>query len=260
MRVRQKTLKRFKRRITEQIFEAVPEEIKTQNSPDRTLNWLIWRINLKICGLRGREICPQCRCARLGAPRSWMAFFRVVTDDYQLRELDKWIREKLYRTMYDKFGIRIQRSRLKRPSNTEGLKSLVNEKYQVCRIRIRPCLCDIRRQNENIWVFASDLYEGRSFKTLAQKRPFTVPFVDETGLQVSVGQRQYRVEKQVFQDLWTRLVKGGKILRADLEKAGMRNTSHIVALIAELPGIRVTYSPITLTLEEESPADFLRRQ
>lgn len=257
IRVRRKTVERFKARIVEEIFHAIPQGIKQRKSPKRTLNWLTWRINSKIQGMRGREECPRCRCERIGPPRSWMAFFRVVTDDSQLRELDKWIRKRLYDYVYSEFDIRINRKALKRRPRRKGLRSLVNEKYQVRAARRRPCLCDIRENDDDVWEFASDLFEGRTFKTLSQKRPFAVPFVDDDGLQISVKKRQYRVGKVVFQDLWDRLVSGEAIVRANLEREGIRNTSHIVALIAEFPGVEVKVSPITLIYKEKPPADFL---
>ena len=256
MRVRSKTVEKFKKRITHEVFGVISERLKTQDSPNTTLNRLICRINSKIQGLR-REICPWCRYERVGAPRSWMAFFQVVTDIDQLRDLDKWIREMLYNYMHTKFGTRVHRNRLRRRSKKEGIKSLVNEMYQVRNARRRPCLCDIQEQGHDIWVSARAFFQGRSFETLCQKRPFTVPFVDDNGLQVSVGKRQYHIRKEVFQDLWNRLVKGEQIYRTDLERAGTRNTSHIVALMAELPGIHVTYQPIVLTYKEKPPADFL---
>jgi len=186
-----------------------------------------------------------------------MAFFHVATDIDQLRELDKWIRKMLYDHIYNEFRLRIDRSQLKKLLKKSGLKSLVNEKYQVRGSKTQPCLCDIRKQNQDIWIYASGLYQGKSFETLVQKRPFTIPYVDENGLQISVGKRQYKLKKDVLQQLWERLIKGERILRADLEKVGIRNTSHIVALLAELPGISITYPPITLIYKEKPPADFL---
>jgi hypothetical protein len=178
MRIRQKTIDRFKNRITEEIFLAIPDHIKKQKSPKKTLRWLAWRINSKIQGLRGKEICPWCGFERIGAPRSWMAFFHVATDIDQLRELDKWIRKMLYDHIYNEFRLRIDRSQLKKLLKKSGLKSLVNEKYQVRGSKTQPCLCDIRKQNQDIWIYASGLYQGKSFETLVQKRPFTIPYVD----------------------------------------------------------------------------------
>jgi hypothetical protein len=257
MRVRQKTVERFKKRIREEIFETIPD--KKRKSPTKALNWLVYRINAKIQGLRGAEQCPWCNYYRVGSPRSWMAFFRVVTDVDQLHELDKWIRQTLYDFMYTEFGVRIDRKRLKR-SKKSRLRSLVSERYRVQKTQIRPCLCDIKKCNHNIWLFFPDLYQGRIFKTLVQKRQFTVPYVDNKQIQVSVGKRQYKIKKDIFQNLWHQLIKGEKVTRTELEKSGIRNTSHIVALLAELPGIYVTYSPITLTYKENSPAEFLLMQ
>ncbi|MCB0251425.1 MAG: hypothetical protein KDI07_22840 [Anaerolineae bacterium] len=255
MRIRKKKIEEFKSRLTREIFQAIPDEVKLQESPRLTMNWLVARINSKVEGLRGHETCPWCGFKRISASRSWMAFFRVVTDDNQLRELDKWIRKTIYDYMFAEFGIRVDRSELKNQSTR--LRSLVREKRQVILSRTRPCLCDIEEANQDIWIFAPALFQGRSFKTLAQNRLFAVPHVDEHGLQVSVGRRQHRVEKDVFQKLWNDLVGGQSVTRVDLERNGIRNTSHIVALMAELPAIKVTVYPITLTYIEKRPAQFL---
>jgi hypothetical protein len=255
IRARQKSLDRFKRRIILEVFRSIPKRITDENSLDRTLNWLIWRINWKIQGMRGKEECPRCRCERIGAPRSWMAFFRVITDREQLRELDKWIRQTIYRHIYAEFGARIDRKTLN--AGPRKLKSLVREIHQVRKASTKPCLCDMRERGHKVWNFASDLYQGRSFKTLFQKRPFSVPFVGDDALQVSIRNRQYRISEEVLQDTWDRLLKGETIYRADLEKEGIRNTSQIVALMAELPGVVVGYHPISLTHQENPSAGFL---
>lgn len=255
MRIRNKKIEEFKSRVTREVFHAIPDEVKKAESPKLTMNWLVSRINSKIEGLRGHEVCPWCGFDRIGASRSWMAFFRVVTDDNQLRDLDKWIRKTLYDYMFMEFGLRVDRNEMK--NHSTRLRSLVSEKHQVTRSRTRPCLCDIQEASQDIWAFAPSLFQGRSFKTLAQKRPFTVPYVDERELQVSVGRRQYKLGKDVFQQLWNDLIGGKRVTRVDLERNGLRNTSHIVALMAELPAIEVTVSPIALTYIEKGPAKFL---
>jgi RNA-directed DNA polymerase len=259
IRVREKSLEKFRTRMKKDVFQAVPQRVRDQHSPIITLKWLIWRANWKIRGLHASEPCPRCGFDRVGSPRSWMAFFRVVTDPEQLRDLDKWIREMLYAEFHAEFGVRLRRGDLRGGPGKEGLRSLVNESYQLRRARLRPCLCDIRNHHDDIWVFATDMYQGGSFETLSQRHRFTVPVVDGRGLQVSVRGRRYWIPKEVFQNLWGRLTSGEQVHRSDLEKAGIRNTSHVVALMAEFPGVLVTLEPIALSFAELPPARFLSR-
>jgi retron-type reverse transcriptase len=257
VRARQKSLDRFKNRIVEEAFRSVPERIKKKNSLDRTLDWLTWRINWKIRGMRGEEICPRCSFGRIGPPRSWMAFFRVITDLEQLRELDSWIRKMIYDHIYTEFGARVGRKELNGRPRRVRLKSLVHEVYQVRKTRRKPCLCDLEEHGHRLWAFAEDLYQGRSFKTLARPRPFTVPYVGKDSLQVSIGGNQYTIKEKDLQTAWERLLAGETIYRAGLEKDGLRCTSQIVALMAALPGVAVQPLPLSLTYQERGPAGFL---
>lgn len=257
VRVRQKSLDRFKNDLKERMTKARLKSIQEEDTPDRALDRLIRAANLKIRGFRDDEQCPRCRCQRVGRPRSWLAFFKDVTDPEQIRALDKWIRQQIYSNMYSQHGIRIGRRDLDGRRRHERLRSLVNEIRRVRKARLHPCLCDIRGSNNDIWGFAPNMFRGRRFKTLARRRPFTVPYVDEQGLQVSVGKRQYRLPRTDFEVLWARLMDGERVSRTELETTGMRNTSHIVALMAEFPGVVVRRRPISLSFEEKPPADFV---
>lgn len=255
LRARERTVERFKDRILNDVLKARPP--KKQISPKSELRRVVGHINSKIGGAQGKEVCPKCRCSAVRPSRSWVAFFSVVTDVAQLRDLDKWIRQSIYTHMYGKYRVRINRRMLKRPFQKRSLKSLVNEKFRVQSAGRRPCLCDLQQVKNDVWKFARDLYEGKSFKTLYKHREFRVPYVDDNILQVSVGGKQYKITKKTFQNIWNALVRGETIRRAELEKNGIENASHVVALIAELPGVEVSLNPIALTFKQQSPANFL---
>jgi RNA-directed DNA polymerase len=250
MRVRDRNVERYKNRI-QSIVDALPEYIEDRDDPVTTLRWLSWRIKYKVQGLSGNELCPGCGQGRVGPPRSWMAFFQVVTDIEQLRELDKWTRRTVYDFMYRKYSVRVKRSDL----HKVGFRSLVNERYRIPKSRLKPCLCEI--EELGLWYFAKDIYEGKQFHTLARKRPFIVSRVDSNDLQVVVGGKRNLIARDTFIKLWDRLTRDKRISRAELEQEGIQSTSQIVTLISELPGVNTTLRPITLYFTDKKPADFL---
>ena len=250
MRVRARNIDRYKKRVIEAI--DTPPDYVTQRSDARvTLRWLIRRINFKVQGHSGEETCPKCGETRIGPPRSWMAFFQVVTDPEQLRSLDKWTREIIYDYMYKKHRIRISRKALRRAS----FKSLVNEKYRISNSPLKPCLCEIDQRG--LWHFAKNMYQGKTLVSLAFKRPFLIDRVDDLGIHTIVGGRRYLVPKDVLDILWNQLRAKGNITRAELEQQGYQNTSQIVALLSELPGVQTTLWPIKLYYSGYRPAKFM---
>jgi len=252
IRVRDKSIRKFQTRFQHDVLDAVSATQK-RSGYEWTLNHIVKRTNYKIQGLAGADRCPVCRCNRVGPPRSWLAAFRVVTDDSQLRELDKWIRESIYDWMYTTFGVRVRRAQLVRLH----LQSLVDEIHHVRRARTRPCLCDIRESIDGVWGYAGDLYQGRCFSTLGRHKPFTVPFVDDTGLQVSIGGSQHHIRKDTITAVWDRMLGGETVTRVGLEREGVRCTSQIAALLAELPAVDVSLAPIALRYSEPPIAKFL---
>jgi len=183
-----------------------------------------------------------------------MAFFQVVTDIDQLKALDKWTRQMIYGYLYKKHGVRIDRSDLRKA----GFRSLVNEKFRIPTSRLQPCLCEI--DERGLWNFANDIFEGRTFFSLAQKRPFLVEKVDNRGAHILVNGNAYMITRDTLTDLWDILKAGKNISRSELEQQGYQNTSQIVALLSELPGINTTLWPIKLYFSGYHPARFLEPQ
>lgn len=250
MRVHERNIDRYKKRILK-IIDEVPEYLEDRDDPAATLRWLTWRIKYKVQGLSGDEPCPRCGQGRVGQPRSWMAFFQAVTDDEQLRKLDKWTRQAIYDFMHKKYRVRVSRSDLRKV----GVRSLVNEKYRIPKIRLMPCLCEI--EELGLWHFAGEMFNGKQFLTLALKRPFFVIGVDNNGIRISVGGKRNVIPKDIFINLWKRLNQDKLFSRIELEKDGIQNTSQIVALLSELAGVNISLWPITLYLTDKKPAEFL---
>lgn len=250
VRVRAKNIKRYKDRVETQIKEP-PDYVEKKKNPKRTLKWLARRINRKVQGLSGSDPCPKCGNNRIGPARSWMAFFQMVTDIDQLRELDKWTRRFVYDYVFKKYSVRLGRKDLRKA----GLRSLVNERWKVGESRLQPCLCDV--EAHGVWRYAESLYQGKKFTTLARGCPFMVTMVDDTEIQLLVGKKRYAITRSDFETLWKRLVKEFRITRTELEDDGYKLTSQIVALLSELPGVQTQKLPIQLTFTEARPADFM---
>lgn len=251
--VRQKNVDRFKQRVSTEIFDEAPDGLTV----DATLRWLIRRINAKIRGWSGKQACPRCGLDRIGPSRSWMAFFNVVTDESQIRLLDKWIRQQVYDFIFRKFNQRLKRKDLSRATGKNRLLSLVGEAHRSRANGIRPCLCDLAERNGEIWSFAKDLYEGKTFLTVAQRRAFTVARVTPVDVQVSVRSRQYRVARETIEAIWTRVMNGEVVTRTTLEQEGIYNSSHVAVLVGEIPGICVKPNPIRLVSVPKRPAPFV---
>lgn len=250
MRVRSRNIARYKKRVEEAIA-VPPDYVNQRDDPDITLKWLVRRVNYKVQGHSGEERCPKCGETRIGPPRSWMAFFQVVTDPEQLRALDKWTRQVIYDYMYKRHPIRISRKDLREA----GFRSLINEKYQIPASRLKPCLCEI--DERGLWHFAKDMYQGKTFASLAQKRPFTVVKVDRQGAHILVGGNPYLISQDILSRLWDQLKTNRIITRSELEQQGIQNTSQIVALLSELPGVNTTLRPIKIHFSDYHPAQFL---
>jgi RNA-directed DNA polymerase len=253
MRVRTRNIDRYKKRINEAIAIS-PDHVNQRDDPKVTLKWLTRRVNYKVQGHSGEEKCPKCGETRIGPQRSWMAFFQVVTDPEQLRALDKWTRQVIYDYMYKRHHIRIGRKDLRKAD----FRSLINEKYQIPASHMKPCLCEI--DERGIWHFAKDMYQGKTFASLAQKRPFTVVKVDRQGAHILVGGNPYLISQDILSRLWDQLKTNRSIARSELEKQGYQNTSQIVTLLSELPGVNTTLRPIKIYFSGYHPAQFLSPQ
>jgi hypothetical protein len=244
---------RFKNSLLEAINNP-PAKVVQKNDAITTLKWLIRRMKFKIQGYSGHNLCPKCGHNRFSAPRSWMAFFQVVTDVKQLKSLDKWIRQVAYEYMYKQHHIRITRNKLRQLE----LRTLVNEKFGIRNLRVRPCLCDL--DQKGLWYFAPDLYLHRRFRTLARGCQFYVERVDISGLTVTVNKKRSLIPRKSLEDVWQTIRAQGSMTRADMERTGLKNTSQIVSLLSELSAIKVSRHPIKLYFDGYHPAEFLLPQ
>jgi hypothetical protein len=128
-RVRRKNVGKFKQRIS-QILDAA-EERKAEKkfpSPEDALAWICWRIGLKITGPRSPYIDRMIAKGLASHPerRCWVAFFRIVTDEAQIRDLDRWIRSQISAHMW-----RVHRTRVRlRDMQTAGLPSLIGQLWK----------------------------------------------------------------------------------------------------------------------------------
>jgi RNA-directed DNA polymerase len=106
-RVRRKNVGKFKQRISKIL--SVAEE-KGFRRADEALAWISWRIGLKITGPRAPYIDRMIAKGLVSHPdrRCWIGFFRIVTDDDQIRELDRWIRSQVSAHMW-----RLHRTRVR---------------------------------------------------------------------------------------------------------------------------------------------------
>ena len=251
MRIRERNVRKYQTRVIEDVIKPRAKKIDLIPDPKIALRSLAKHLRYKVHGVSDEEPCPKCGYTRVGEPRSWIAFFQAVTDNKQLHMLDKWTRKQAYAFMYDNYGIRISRKRLRRA----GLRSLINEKYRLARTRRKPCLCDI--EEYGVWPFVSDIFQGRKLRTLALRRPFLITKVTKRNIHLSVGTRKYLISKNAFGDLWTRLETDKQLVRANLERDGYKNTSHLFALLAELPGVQISYWPLRLSYSGPRPSAFL---
>jgi RNA-directed DNA polymerase len=243
-------IERFKKALLE-VFDNPPQKVIQKNDPNLTLKWLVRRIKYKIQGYSGQNVCPKCGLNRFTTPRSWMAFFQVVTDTNQLKNLDKWIRQSTYEYIYKNHRVRITRNRLRQL----GLRTLVNEKFRIPSLRVSPCLCDL--DQKGLWYFAEDLYLHKRFKTLARGSQFYVERVDNTGIKVQINKKSSLIPRKDIEDTWETIKTQGNISRTDMEHKGIKNTSQIVALLSELSAIKVSLQPIRLYFDGYHPAEFL---
>ena len=155
MRVKADNINAYQEDIRE-----ILEELGPIHDPDNIgeaserIRGLSRKIANKVLGLSIRKTCPKCGFKRIGPPRSWISFFKEVTDENQIPMLDNWTRKQVYEDIYKNFGLRISRRILKKAK----LKSLVNECYRLRFLRLQPCLCDLDKYG--LWRYSDDLYSN----------------------------------------------------------------------------------------------------
>ncbi|TVP60085.1 MAG: hypothetical protein EA343_18280 [Nodularia sp. (in: Bacteria)] len=147
IRIKSQNIQRFQTRILEKIakepsynFERLlfllPGSLNNyQKCLFRFGCFINFIINKKVLG-RGEEICSVCNGVRGERVKSWMAFFMVVTDIQQIRDVDKWMRKEICKHFYKNYQIRLQKSNFKRA----GLVTLEKEYYRLH--KRKNCSCE----------------------------------------------------------------------------------------------------------------------
>lgn len=122
-RIRQSNVDRFKSRINTTIDEWVSEDDPARSNED-ALRDLVWRLSFKIRGPDQRHIEAMIDIGLLDHPyrRNWPAFFRIVDDEEQFRDLDRWVRTRISEVMAHRRQCRVTLKDMRRL----GLPSLVN--------------------------------------------------------------------------------------------------------------------------------------
>lgn len=123
IRVRSRNIHKFKNRI-----RYVIETQQDRRTPSSSLQGLVRRLNFKIRGPNEQQRQRLREDAGIRHPhlRSWVGFFRIVTDIEQIRQLDRWIRSEISSFMWRKHRTRVQLSDMQ----TAGLCSLVGSLFR----------------------------------------------------------------------------------------------------------------------------------
>lgn len=153
IRVKEKNLKAFKNRISDILMK-----LENNSYPAKfVLELIIKKINFKICGNRAKEgeNCP--RCGKMNSYRSWIGYFGNITDENQLKDLDRWIFKKISIFMYRKYKMKLNRKdiyfdkNVTFEENKTKLKSLIWEYYYYrrnLRKKREVCSCSPKEKKE----------------------------------------------------------------------------------------------------------------
>lgn len=239
MRVRDKNIERYKNRVRE-VLRSRPKTRRPSSSTARHLRWLSRRISYKVQGLSGIERCSKCHHCRISAPRSWIAFFSSITDESQLRDLDRWTRAAVTDLMHKRDRLRLKRKQFKRID----FKNLVDEYYRVRRLKLKPCKCDLEK--DGLWQYASDLYKDKYFYTPARRKPFRVSTVTSTGLEVSINCTKHVIRREIIESILNEVRTTGEVRRTELEYQGIEFSSQIIVLLSVLPDLASRVNPVRL--------------
>lgn len=135
IRISARNVRRFQTRI-----EYVVQRTESQQTPEATLQAIIRRVNYKVCGPNSAQMRRLIDAGVVNHParRCWIGFFRIVTDEEQIRKLDRHIRAEISKSMWQQHRIRVRLGQMK----VAGLKSLVRTMYRARRrateIRLHP--------------------------------------------------------------------------------------------------------------------------
>lgn len=135
IRVKKSNVERFKSRALELIRDA-----KIYTNHRKSLHFFIKRrLMFKLIGNAAKfRRCEVCK--KLEQRRSWLDFFLTITDVQQLRAIDRWMRQQLYKLIYEKAGTRLK----KRDLEDLGLESLEKLYYKYRKKKNEDfCVCGV---------------------------------------------------------------------------------------------------------------------
>lgn len=132
VRVRPKNISRFKTRITGVISGCSPGP-----SYEVTLRRLARRLRYKIAGPKPEEMrrLLDKRLADHPFRRCWIGFFRIVSDEEQIRRLDRWVRAQVACRIWRAHRVRIKFQDMR----LAGLPSLIAAMHRARR-KLRPAV------------------------------------------------------------------------------------------------------------------------
>lgn len=145
VRAKPQNISRFKTRFKTALAREPLLQSRSDQWFDRLSLAVAWCANPKVTGPLP-EVCPNCGLPK-DRSRSWMAFFAsVVSDENQIRQLDRWIRTKISQHFFKQYGVRIGRRELR----CAGLRSLFGQYWTMKRAKGEICRCDLTAINPRI--------------------------------------------------------------------------------------------------------------
>ncbi len=126
IRVRPKNISRFKNRVIKVIAKQ-----KRRSEAGRTLSSLCRRLTFKIEG-PGPEIMDKLIKLKLADHpyrRSWIGFFRIATDESQIRQLDRWVATQISAYMWRTHRLKVNRADMR----NAGLPTLYSTMWKARR-------------------------------------------------------------------------------------------------------------------------------
>lgn len=98
-----------------------------------------------------------------------------------------------------------------------------------------------------------EFLRGRTLTTLARKVKFDILDVDKTGIDIFVysTKRERHISKREIEKSWEHLAATGSVSATYiLNIVPSRSSAYIAALMAQLPEVSFSVSPIVLTLSK----------
>jgi hypothetical protein len=95
--------------------------------------------------------------------------------------------------------------------------------------------------------------QGKRLSTLYQNKPFEITQVSNTQITLKTSKEPQRIIP--FQEIarsWNHLQRHKKLTRSEVKDLGYseENPAYVVAILANIPGVKHSLQPIVLTLTE----------